>query len=60
MATLYYDYYEKRYNARLFSCVSLFCIVSFILTIIFPYMIVYTTNSKKLITHLKHPINKTP
>ena len=44
MVTLYQDYFEKRYSAKLFSCSTLIVGILFLSTIILPYIITYITN----------------
>ena len=46
MVTLFQDYFEKRYSARLFSCSTLVVGILFLATVILPYIIVYITHGK--------------
>lgn len=46
MATLFVSYLEKRYNARLFSCSTLFVLIFFLLAIVIPYIVAYVTGCK--------------
>jgi hypothetical protein len=51
MVTLYQAPFEKRYTSRLLSCSTIFVGISFLLTLIIPYIIVYVTNGKFFATN---------
>jgi predicted PurR-regulated permease PerM len=54
MATLFVSYLEKRYNARLFSCSTLFVLIFFLLAIVIPYIVAYVTGCKTTFTQRVH------
>jgi len=49
MATLFVSYLEKRYNARFFSCSTLFVLIFFLIAIVFPYIVAYVTGCKLIL-----------
>ena len=52
MVTLFTDYFEKQYRGKAFSCVTLFCIIAFLLAVFIPYVVVYTSGSNYYIYFL--------
>ncbi len=45
MVTLYTSYFEKRYNQKYCSCVTLSVLVLFLATLIIPYIVTYVTGN---------------